>query len=67
MLLLSLGVWVADRTGLMYQIGRALSPVFRPVGFGVPEAVVAVERKKEADSLSKIESITAALNALKNN
>ena len=32
-----------------------------------PEAVVAVERKKEADSLSKIESITAALNALKNN
>lgn len=42
MLLLSLGVWVADRTGLMYQIGRALSPVFRPVGFGVPEAVVAV-------------------------
>ena len=32
-----------------------------------PEAVVAVERKKEADSLSKIESITASLNALKNN
>ena len=32
-----------------------------------PEAVVAVERKKEADSLSKIESITATLNALKNN
>ena len=32
-----------------------------------PEAVVAVERKKEADSLSKIESITAALNALRNN
>ena len=31
-----------------------------------PEAVVAVERKKEADSLSKIESITASLNALKN-
>ena len=31
-----------------------------------PEAVVAVERKKEADSLSKIESITALLNALKN-
>ena len=30
-----------------------------------PEAVVAVERKKEADSLSKIESITATLNALK--
>ena len=32
-----------------------------------PEAVVAVERKKEADSLSKIESITSSLNALKNN
>ena len=32
-----------------------------------PEAVVAVERKKEADSLSKIESITASLKALKNN
>ena len=32
-----------------------------------PEAVVAVERKKEADSLSKIESLTALLNALKNN
>ena len=32
-----------------------------------PEAVVAVERKKEADSLYKIESITASLNALKNN
>ena len=32
-----------------------------------PEAVVAVERKKEADSLSKIESITASLNALNNN
>ena len=32
-----------------------------------PEAVVAVERKKEADSLSKIESITTSLNALKNN
>ena len=31
-----------------------------------PEAVVAVERKKEADSLSKIESITSALKALKN-
>ena len=30
-----------------------------------PEAVVAVERKKESDSLSKIESITASLNALK--
>ena len=27
----------------------------------------AKERKKEADSLSKIESITASLNALKNN
>ena len=32
-----------------------------------PEAVVAVERKKEADSLSKIESLTSALNSLKNN
>ena len=32
-----------------------------------PEAVVAVERKKEADSLSKIESINASLKALKNN
>jgi len=32
-----------------------------------PEAVVAVERKKEADSLSKIESLTTSLNALKNN
>ena len=32
-----------------------------------PEAVVAVERKKEADSLSKIESITISLNALRNN
>ena len=32
-----------------------------------PEAVVAVERKKEADSLSKIESLTASLNALRNN
>ena len=32
-----------------------------------PEAVVAVERKKEADSLSKIESINASLNALRNN
>ena len=31
-----------------------------------PEAVVAVERKKEADSLSKIESITASLKSLKN-
>ena len=30
-----------------------------------PEAVVAVERKKESDALSKIESITASLNALK--
>lgn len=30
-----------------------------------PAAVVAVERKKEADSLSKIESITASLNALR--
>ena len=30
-----------------------------------PEAVVAVERKKEADSLSKIESITASLNSLR--
>ena len=30
-----------------------------------PEAVVAVERKKEADSLSKIESITTSLNSLK--
>ena len=32
-----------------------------------PEAVVAVERKKESDSLSKIESLTASLNVLKNN
>ncbi|MGM9735276.1 MAG: valine--tRNA ligase [Candidatus Cryptobacteroides sp.] len=32
-----------------------------------PEAVVAVERKKEADSLSKIESINASLKALRNN
>jgi valyl-tRNA synthetase len=32
-----------------------------------PEAVVAVERKKEADSLSKIERITATLNELKGN
>ena len=32
-----------------------------------PEKVVAMERKKEADSLSKIESLTASLNALKNN
>ena len=32
-----------------------------------PEAVVAVERKKEADSLSKIESLSASLKALKNN
>ena len=32
-----------------------------------PEAVVAVERKKEADSLSKIESINSALKSLKNN
>ncbi|MBE6216407.1 MAG: valine--tRNA ligase [Bacteroidales bacterium] len=32
-----------------------------------PEAVVAVERKKEADSLLKIESLTTSLNALKNN
>jgi valyl-tRNA synthetase len=32
---------------------------------GAPEAVVAVERKKEADSLSKIESIKASLAALK--
>ena len=32
-----------------------------------PEAVVAVERKKEADSLSKIESIISALKSLKNN
>ena len=31
-----------------------------------PEAVVAVERKKEADSLSKIESIEVSLNALRN-
>ena len=32
-----------------------------------PEAVVAIERKKESDSLSKIESLTTAINALKNN
>ncbi len=32
---------------------------------GAPEQVVAVERKKEADSLSKIESIKASLAALK--
>ena len=32
-----------------------------------PEAVVAVERKKEADSLSKIESLTASLKTLRNN
>ena len=32
-----------------------------------PEAVVAVERKKESDSLSKIESLSASLKALKNN
>ena len=32
-----------------------------------PEAVVAIERKKESDSLSKIESLTAAINSLKNN
>ncbi len=32
---------------------------------GAPEQVVAVERKKEADSLSKIESIKASLTALK--
>ena len=32
-----------------------------------PEAVVAVERKKESDSLSKIASLTAAINSLKNN
>ena len=30
-------------------------------------AVVAVERKKESDSLSKIESLTAAIKVLKNN
>ena len=30
-----------------------------------PEQVVAVERKKEADSLSKIESLKAAIAALK--
>ena len=30
-----------------------------------PEAVVAVERKKESDSLSKIESFTASLNSMK--
>ena len=32
-----------------------------------PESVVAVERKKESDSLSKIASLTAAINSLKNN
>ena len=32
-----------------------------------PEQVVAVERKKEADSLAKIENINASLKALKNN
>ena len=32
---------------------------------GAPEAVVAVERKKESDSLAKIESIEASLNALR--
>jgi len=32
-----------------------------------PEAVVAVERKKESDSLSKIASLTAAINSLRNN
>jgi len=32
---------------------------------GAPEAVVALERKKEADALSKIESLKAALEALK--
>ena len=32
-----------------------------------PEAVVALEHKKEQDSLSKIESLESAINALKNN
>jgi valyl-tRNA synthetase len=32
-----------------------------------PEAVIANERKKEADSLSKIESYEAQIKALKNN
>ena len=32
-----------------------------------PAAVVEVERKKEADSLSKIESLKAKIEALKNN
>jgi valyl-tRNA synthetase len=31
-----------------------------------PEKVVALERKKEADSLSKIESLENAIKALKN-
>ena len=32
-----------------------------------PEKVVAMERKKEADSLSKIQSLESRINALKNN
>ena len=32
-----------------------------------PEKIVALERKKESDSLSKIESLEQAINALKNN
>ena len=36
------GLGLAESTGLVCQIRKALSPVFRPVGFGVPEAVVAV-------------------------
>ncbi len=32
-----------------------------------PEKVVAVERKKEADALSRIESLTSQINSLKNN
>ncbi|MBP5537443.1 MAG: valine--tRNA ligase [Bacteroidales bacterium] len=32
-----------------------------------PEKVVAIERKKEADALSRIESLTSQINSLKNN
>ena len=32
-----------------------------------PEKVVAVERQKEADALSRIESLTSQINSLKNN
>jgi valyl-tRNA synthetase len=52
----------AARKDLQFVESKLNNPGFMAKA---PEAVVAVERKKESDALSKIESITASLNALK--